>query len=337
MCIVEESGRHLLSLINDILDLSKIEAGQFDLQLDMVQINLVSHACLQLTRGLANKKNQTVSYSISPPDINLFADTRRLKQMMVNLLSNAVKFTPAGGKIGLEVVGDEENRVVHITVWDTGIGIAQEDFIRLFHPFTQLDASLSRQHEGTGLGLAIVQRLADKHGGSIRVESTPNQGSRFTIHLPWNTQQPEGDQKPLSISETNFQKKDLLANQRNPTRLLLVDDHQGNLEIYAEYLRQFGYKVILAGNGQEALERVYQDRPQLILMDIQMPGMDGLTAIRHLRALEDPSLAQTPVIALTALAMPGDRERCLQAGANDYLSKPAGLRDLLRVIQTHLK
>jgi PAS domain S-box-containing protein len=339
--VIEESGRHLLGLINDILDLSKIEAGQFDLQLDLVQLDVVCQACIQLTRGLANKKNQPISYSIFPPGIILQADPRRLKQMLVNLLSNAVKFTPPGGKIGLEVTGDEQDQVIHFTVWDTGIGIAEEDFSRLFRPFSQLDGSLSRQHEGTGLGLAIAQRLADKHGGGISLESRPGQGSRFTIHIPWVKDLPElesvlpetknASQEIPSTATTNRGIK------RPAFQILLADDNQVNVEIYAEYLRQHGYQVILAGNGKEALELAHQVRPNLILMDIQMPGMDGLTAIRQLRALEDVSLARTPVIALTALAMPGDRERCLQAGADDYLGKPVSLRDLLRVIQAHLK
>jgi len=340
---IEESGRHLLGLINDILDISKIEAGQFDLQFDVFQVDMVCQASLQLTRGLAGKKNQQVSYSISPPEIELYADVRRLKQMLVNLLGNAVKFTPAGGKIGLEVKADEQRKVIAFTVWDTGIGIAAENFSRLFKPFSQLDASLSRHYEGTGLGLAIVQRLADKHGGSIHLESIPGQGSRFTIQIPWRvapvqeqTKERDG-QAAFGSTRPRYHSKLLSGStQSHPPLLLLADDNQVNIEIYADYLRESGFEVVLAYDGQDALEMLHQYRPDLILMDIQMPGMDGMTAIRRIRSLEDSALAQLPVIALTALTMPGDRERCLDAGATDYLSKPVGLQDLLRTICTYL-
>ncbi len=182
---IEESGQHLLELINDILDLSKIEAGQFDLQLEKCVVGDVCRSSLQLIKGIANKKHQQISFTINLPAISLCADARRLKQMLFNLLGNAVKFTSAGGNIGLQVEGDAEAGVVRFSVWDTGIGIAADDLPKLFKPFTQLDSRLARHYSGTGLGLSLVQRMADLHGGSVSVESTPGQGSRFTITLPW--------------------------------------------------------------------------------------------------------------------------------------------------------
>jgi PAS domain S-box-containing protein len=181
---IEESGRHLLDLINDILDLSRIEAGQLQLHLDNCLAAEVCQSSLQLIKGMAHKKRQQLAFVIHPPGIELVADARRLKQMLFNLLGNAVKFTPAGGNIGLQVTGDEAAGVVRFSVWDTGIGIAATDLPKLFRPFTQLDSRLSRQYSGTGLGLSLVQRMTDLHGGSISVESTPGQGSRFTITLP---------------------------------------------------------------------------------------------------------------------------------------------------------
>ncbi len=337
--IIEESGRHLLGLINDILDLSKIEAGQMSVEFDLVQLDSICQACLQLTRGLANKKGQTVNFSIDPRSIALQADARRLKQMLVNLLSNAVKFTPQGGEIGLEVTGDEQAAMVYITVWDTGIGIAQEDFMRLFLPFSQLDGSLARQHEGTGLGLAIAQRLANMHGGNITLESAPGQGSRFTIHLPWRKLPPEA-QETRSEEPAGWASGSVGARAASVTpahTLLLADDNQTTAEIYTDFLTQNGFHIIQARTGQDALDLARQQRPHLILMDIQMPGMDGLTAIQRLRAMPDQALARTPIIALTALAMPGDRERCLEAGADDYLDKPVSLKNLLQVVKSYLK
>lgn len=338
--IIEESGRHLLRLINDILDLTKIEAGQLDPEFETCQVDMVCQSSLQLTKGMAGKKRQQLSFSSAPPGIEIEADTRRLKQMLVNLLSNAVKFTPEHGRIGLDVRGDAEAGLVTFTVWDTGIGIAEEDFPRLFQPFSQLDASLSRQYNGTGLGLAIVQRLADLHGGSVSLESKLGQGSKFMIHLPWKVVPMNDDLKPtpeLSRSRLNPTDRPGQSDRPHQGKILLVDDHDLNVKIYSEYLMLKGYHVIIASDGLQGLQAAREQRPDVILMDIQMPGKDGLTVIRELRSDENPTISQTPIIALTALTMPGDRERCLEAGANDYLSKPVSLNVLLRTIQTFLK
>ena len=182
---IEESGQHLLQLINDILDLSKIEAGKTTLQIAPFLVAEVCRESVKLIQQIASEKQIAVALTVGDERMILNADKRRLKQILVNLLSNAVKFTPRGGQIGLDVVGDWALHVMRLTVWDTGIGIAPEDGTRLFRPFIQLDSSLSRQHEGTGLGLVLVYRLTRMHGGSVSLESTVNQGSRFTVSLPW--------------------------------------------------------------------------------------------------------------------------------------------------------
>ena len=182
---IESSGRHLLALINDILDISKIEAGKIELQFEACSLDEICHASLTLIKGLAQKKYQSVNYTINPPQILIQADLRRLKQILVNLLSNAVKFTPEGGALGLEVQGSTTSQTVRLSVWDKGIGIKAEDQPKLFRPFVQLDSSLARQHNGTGLGLSLVQRLTKLHGGTIEIASTPGEGSRFTVVLPW--------------------------------------------------------------------------------------------------------------------------------------------------------
>jgi len=183
---IEESGRHLLDLINDILDLSKIEAGKFDLQPESCDVASICQASLQLTKGIAHQKRQTVEFRMEPESITIVADPRRLKQIIVNLLSNAIKFTPEGGSLGLEVAGDPAARIVEFSVWDRGIGIAPEDLGKLFKPFTQIDGRLARQFSGTGLGLSLVHRMAELHGGNVKVSSEPGKGSRFTVVLPWN-------------------------------------------------------------------------------------------------------------------------------------------------------
>ncbi len=342
--IVEESGRHLLDLINDILDLSKIGAGKLELEIGPVPVGSICQASLGLIKQIAHQKQLQVSSAIDHAVTTILADGRRLKQILVNLLSNAVKFTPEGGSIGLEVVGDAEQQVVHFAVWDTGIGIRVENMGRLFQPFVQLDSRLAREYTGTGLGLALVYRMVEMHGGGIAVASDPGHGSRFTVSLPWR----EADEETLLGPEeagapTGHTPDEVaslqLAGQPFSSRvvlplILLADDNQGNINTLSRYLLAKEYRVIVARNGGEAIARAREERPDLILMDIQMPMIDGLEATRRIRA--DAQLAKVPIIALTALAMPGDRERCLEAGMNDYMSKPVSLKRLVRAIETQI-
>jgi signal transduction histidine kinase len=180
-----ESGRHLLSLINDILDLAKVEAGQVSLNLEQVEVEPVCEAAVRMIRQTATARRLTVTMRIDPAVKIIYADELRLKQVLINLLTNAVKFTPAGGNVGLEVEGDPDRQRVRFAVWDTGIGIAEDDLGQLFQPFVQLDSRLSRAYEGTGLGLALVARLTALHHGEVMVTSKLGQGSRFTVTLPW--------------------------------------------------------------------------------------------------------------------------------------------------------
>jgi PAS domain S-box-containing protein len=182
---IEESGRHLLALINDILDLSKIEANKLDLQSEPVSVSDLCESSIRLVTEAAHKKTITISTDLDARVVLVMGDPRRLKQILVNLLANAVKFTPTGGCVGLELSGDPEGGTVTFTIWDTGIGIAEADLGRLFRPFEQLDSRLSRQYEGTGLGLSLVSRLVHLHGGGVAVSSVLGQGSRFIVTLPW--------------------------------------------------------------------------------------------------------------------------------------------------------
>jgi PAS domain S-box-containing protein len=182
---INNSGRHLLELINDILDLSSIEAGRFEIALSPCSLSDVCQASLRAVAARAVEKGLQPGYSASPAAIMIEADARRLKQIMINLLDNAIKFTPRGGSFGIEVEGNRSDNQVCITVWDTGIGINEADQALLFRPFVQLDARLARKYAGTGLGLSLVRRLAEMHGGSVAVHSTPGQGSRFSVSLPW--------------------------------------------------------------------------------------------------------------------------------------------------------
>ena len=335
---IENSGQHLLDLINDILDVAKLEAGKIELHIEAFSLRHVCQSSMQLVKGMAQKKNQQVHFSMQPSEIMLQGDHRRIKQVLVNLLSNAVKYTHPGGSLGLEIEGDLQEHKIQMTVWDTGIGIRPEDMNKLFQPFVQLDSSLARQQTGSGLGLILVRELAELHGGSVQVESAPQMGSRFTVTLPWV---PPLAETPLAAhpesSSLNAASIPVLSHDSGIPLVMLVDDDEINAHAVADYLESKQLRVILAHSGREFLERVTSVRPTIILMDIQMPGMDGLEVIRRVRAHEDPAIAITPVIAITALAMAGDREKCLAVGANEYLSKPLSLKNLIHCISEILQ
>lgn len=326
-----ESGHHLLSLINDILDLAKVEAGQIVLNIDEVDVERVCQASLRMISEMAHKKNQEVTLGINSEIGSIWADERRLKQVLVNLLSNAVKFTPENGKLGLEVHAAREEKRVMFTVWDHGIGISEPDLERLFQPFVQLDSSLAREVTGTGLGLALVTQMVRLHGGSVNVESQPGQGSRFTIILPW---------EPALASDAALRLKStgkfraIRPDMKDRPLILLIEDTREATIMISDYLENAGYHVLAARDGMTGLQQAKSVHPSLILMDIQMPNMDGLEATRRLRA--DPQFRTVPIIALTALAMPGDRERCLAAGATDYITKPVSLKKLAEMIEQYL-
>ena len=292
-------------------------------------------ASLLFVKEAAAKKQIDLTASYDSAIGSIEADPRRLKQMLINLLTNAVKFTPSHGKVGLAVSrGDRVDRTVNLTVWDSGIGMVRSNIGRLFKPFAQLDSALSRGFEGTGLGLALVMRMAEQHGGTVTVESEPGKGSRFTVVLPWIETQTSGaapDRQPRLARTGDTGAMD--ERPRSFPLILLAEDNETNILVIADYLEDKGYRVSLARNGVEALERTRSDRPDLILMDIQMPVMDGLEATRCLRLESNPDLAKIPVVALTALAMPGDEQRCLAAGANEYLTKPVKFVDLLDAVK----
>jgi PAS domain S-box-containing protein len=327
---IEASGRHLLALINDILDLSKIEAGKLDLQIETALVGDICQASLQITRGMAQQKHQSVKFRMYPAGIVARLDARRVKQMVVNLLGNAIKFTPDGGNLGMDVRTDVQNGELLITVWDEGIGIEPVDLPRLFKPFTQLDSSLSRQYGGTGLGLSLVHSLAVLHGGHVEVESEPGKGSRFTLVLPWlDAAAEEEPEQPVRYSLTAVGSG---VSDEEPL-VLMADDNVVLLELMTDFLRLRHYRVSSAVSGTEFIELLEKMKADVVLMDIQMPGMDGIEVIQYIRAHADKHIAGLPVVAVTALAMAGDRERCLEAGANAYLSKPVELKHLLVVIE----
>ncbi|MAT38441.1 MAG: hypothetical protein CL946_02425 [Ectothiorhodospiraceae bacterium] len=326
---IDESGRHLLKLINDILDLSKIESGHLSVQKEEVELDLLCQSSLLFVRQQALKKDIDLNYKISDRRLSMQSDSTRLKQILVNLLNNAVKFTPRGGQITFEVQGYEERNTIEFSISDTGIGIEPEHMSKLFKPFVQLDSSLTRQYEGTGLGLALVASLTDLLGGSVRVDSEPGKWSRFTVTLPWIPEFSADEEPDSSLVE----EEGLEYNGRSIS-VLLAEDNETNIFTIMNYLTSKGMAVQVAHDGLETLHMLRKERPDVLIMDIHMPLMDGFQTIERIR--EEEQYRDLPIIALTALAMPGDRERCIECGANEYLSKPVRLKELTASIHQHV-
>ncbi|HEY9826926.1 MAG TPA: response regulator [Stenomitos sp.] len=334
--IIDRSSAHLLGLINDVLDIAKIEAGQMQLQHSWVTVTELCNASVAFIQQQALQKQIHVETTQAPNLPPLWIDERRMRQVLINLLHNAVKFTPDGGQVRFNASMVDESPVprgqsfLRIVITDTGIGIAAESIDQLFQPFTQIDSALNRQHQGTGLGLALVKQIVELHGGQVTLTSEVGVGSCFTIDLPCRTA------TQTTPSQQRQEKKQSVTSSQATVKpfILLAEDNDANIATISSYLEAKGYRLLVALNGIEAVRLALSENPDLILMDIQMPQMDGLEAIRSIRS--NPQFLDKPIIALTALAMTGDRERCLAAGASEYLAKPINLKQLINVIETLL-
>jgi PAS domain S-box-containing protein len=477
---IERSGKHLLDLINEILDLSKIESGKLELEFQEVSLFDICQSSLTFVRQMAYKKNIHLSQQVPENIGTITVDERRLRQILINLLTNAVKFTPNGGSVTLKATrqlptNSDPCGYVFLSVVDTGIGIHPQNIDKLFQEFVQIDSNLNRRYGGTGLGLSLVRRLTELHGGTVTVDSEIGEGSRFTVRLPYGhcsletlptTAKPEAgntvwlrsqqvvstpnnrqvllveDSTPAADHLTRYlqemelqvhrlsgnedvlqvvlqvqpslivldiqlpqrsgweilqQLKDSDKTQKIPVLvvsvvddrsrglalgaseylvkpvnrnqfqtalaklqfykptaqtngnaavatpetslesepsqpvILLAEDDYANVSTISSYLEFRGYQLLVAGDGKEALAMAAEHHPDLILMDVQMPDMDGLEATRRIR--QNPAIASIPIVALTALAMSGDREKCLEAGANEYVAKPVRLKQLSQTIR----
>jgi signal transduction histidine kinase/CheY-like chemotaxis protein len=322
--IIQSSGKHLLALINDILDLSKIEANQLEVQWEKVNVPELCQNVLSLVKEKAGNKGLKLSLEIDPNVKLLIADPLRLKQMLLNLLFNAVKFTNQGS-VGLKVT--LQDLFVRFTVWDTGSGICPENLALLFQPYFQIYNSSVTCNEGTGLGLVVTRKLAEIHGGSVEVESEVEQGSRFSIILPLKQ-----DGKVLIVEDEGGEEatSSVYLTPSVSQKVLLVEDDLPNGELIQIHLKKLGYQVTWVKSAEEMWETLTQKQPAVILMDVRLPDGNGLDVVKQLR--EKPQYQQIPVIAQTAMAMKGDRAICLTAGANDYISKPIDLKQLASLV-----
>ncbi|MEB3214131.1 MAG: ATP-binding protein [Leptolyngbyaceae bacterium] len=351
---IRQGGHHLLELINDILDLSKVEAGKVELELASVDVQELCRQCMSMVQPRAERKRLALSLEVDYRIDRVLLDERRTRQMIVNLLSNAAKFTPEKGQVKLSLKLAYGNQLLVeerpdespvnpstpylcIEVIDTGIGIPEHKKHLLFCPFQQIDSSLTRQHDGSGLGLALTKRLAELHGGTISYTSTEGQGSTFRIWLPINELREALRQQPVDSESVadhipRFGQRDI-RDASGQVRILVVEDQPYNQTLISEVLETEGYQVELISHGRTMQSIIMSDRvqphtlPDLILMDIQLPGVDGFTLVKAIKA--HSTWQKVPVIAVTALAMSGDRQRCLDAGADAYLSKPLDFQSLI--------
>jgi signal transduction histidine kinase/ActR/RegA family two-component response regulator len=341
---IVNSGTHLLELINDILDVAKIESGQVEINCSQTSIKELCQSSLPFVKQQALRKRIHLELKLAPNLPELFVDERRIRQTLINLLNNAIKFTPEGGRVSLTVSlqqhpatseVSEGTSEVRFAITDTGIGISSENLQKLFQPFVQIDGALNRQNAGTGLGLALVKSIVEMHNGTVNVTSEVGVGSCFTIILPCeNITIPSS--MPVNTSESPSEvSSDNGIAEGFPT-LLLAEDNEVNKLTISRYLKAKGYQLLFAKDGQEAIDMARSQQPDLILMDIQMPNIDGLEAIKIIRSDKIPELANIPIIALTSFAMTGDQERCIEAGANGYLIKPVKLSQLATTIKQTL-
>ena len=324
LAVIRRNGEHLLNLINDILDISKIEAGKMEVNPSRCNIPELISDVLSLMRVRAGEKGISLSAEYKGPlPETIYADKARLKQALMNLVSNAIKFTESGG-VRLEVSFLPEWRdkepAVQIKVIDTGVGIKPENLKQLFQPFNQLDPSTSRKFGGTGLGLAITRQLISLMGGEVSAESTYGKGSVFTITIP--TGNLEGvkilENPAEAVVQKGSHRQQDLQKELSGVRILLAEDGIDNLRLIRTILQKAGAEVSIAENGRVAVKKAMEKPFDVILMDMQMPEMDGYEATGYLRSKG----YHGPIIALTAHAMTSDRDRCLAAGCDDYLSKP---------------
>ncbi|MBI2826301.1 MAG: response regulator [Planctomycetia bacterium] len=333
---VKSNAHVLLELLNEILDFSKLEAGKFDLESVPFSLGELIEELVRTFRFRAVDKGLELTSEIATdvPD-EVVGDPLRLRQVLANLVSNAIKFTESGG-VTVRVARSIERHSTQLrfSVVDTGIGISPADQERIFTPFMQVDASITRRQGGIGLGLSIVSDLVRAMGGWLGVQSQQGHGSTFFVTLPLVPA--GGPGQPREVPETHDSHAAFDRGRSNgdagPLRVLVVEDKPANRDLVVRILTARGHTVDVAEHGREAVDRATQVTFDVILMDLQMPEMDGFQATAAIRAL--PGSTRTPIVAVTAHAMPGDRERCLASGMDDYLAKPIDIPKLIDVVES---
>ena len=329
--LILESANNLVVIVNDILDLEKIVAGK--LQLEVMPFKIVDKIATIIQSFIyrAEEKELGLIYqNFIPADLVVKGDPYRLSQVLNNILSNALKFTESGHITISSGINEEseDEVVVEITVSDTGIGIEQDRLRTVFEPFVQADATISRKYGGTGLGLAICKNMIEMQHGELTVQSEPGKGSAFTVRIPYLLS--------IEAMQENEIGQEIDYKSLGHRKVLVAEDVELNQFLARHILESWDFEVVIANNGREAIEALGETSFDCILMDVQMPEMDGIEATHHIRSMPDPVKASIPIIALTANALKGDSEKYLAAGMTDYLAKPFDEERLFRVISRNL-
>jgi PAS domain S-box-containing protein len=329
--LIQESANNLVVIVNDILDLEKIVAGK--LQLEVIPFKIVDKIATTIQSFIyrAEEKELGLIYqNFIPADLVVKGDPYRLSQVLNNILSNALKFTESGHITISSGINEEseDEVVVEITVSDTGIGIEQERLRTVFEPFVQADATISRKYGGTGLGLAICKNMIEMQHGDMNVQSELGKGSAFTIRIPYYLS--------IEAMQENEIGQEIDYKSLGHRKVLVAEDVELNQYLARHILESWDFEVVIANNGREAIEALADASFDCVLMDVQMPEMDGIEATHHIRSMPDPVKAKIPIIALTANALKGDSEKYLAAGMTDYLAKPFDEERLFRVISRNL-
>ena len=335
---IRSAGKHLLGLINDVLDLSKVEAGKMKLYLETFEVAGIVEEVVATARPLMEKNANALEVRCAANVGQLREDITKVRQVLLNLLSNAAKFTEKG-KISLEVTREEDvaGTWVVFRVRDSGIGMTPEQLGRLFQAFMQADGSTQRKYGGTGLGLALSRKFVVMMGGDINAESQPGKGSTFTMRLPGDVENVDGETTSIHVSVRKRLSQlvrvpgDVSPGKPPaPLRMLVIDDDPSVCELMTRLCGREGYDVVIAVNGEEGLKLAREKRPNLITLDVVMPGMDGWSVLKTLKA--DPQLSSIPVVMIT---IADERERGMALGAADYLVKPVDRSRLAGVLEAH--
>ncbi len=331
--IIDRQVRHLARLIDDLLDVSRITRGKVELRRQRVEASAIVNAAVDSVRPVIEEKEQRLSVSFLPGTLWCEVDTTRLEQVLINLLSNATRFTPSGGQIRLSARHDGQR--IHFVVEDTGVGIEPNQLERMFELFAQGDRSSARTEGGLGIGLTLVKQIVELHGGRVSAHSEGSgKGSRFTVSLPAiplprpaSSSNPAGS-RPASAGVGSGTS---LAT-RGPSRILIVDDNVDNALGLARLLQLLGHEVRIAHDGPSAIEAVHQDRPDVLMLDIGLPGMDGYQVAGTLRS--EPDMSSLVIIAVTGYGQDEDRRKSLAAGCNHHLVKPVDYQTLVSLLTT---
>ncbi len=331
--MLKDSARSLLDIINDILDISKIEAGKLELHIESFNLYELVRSVIQNLMPVAHKKGLSLTYDFdSTLPKTICGDKMRIRQVLFNLLGNAIKFTKEGScRLEVSKQGNPSTHgdrlKIHFAVIDSGIGIEKKDRKSIFHLFTQSDNSFSRPHEGSGLGLTISKQLVEMMGGEIWLDTAAESGSAFHFYILADRGEEMKEPRETTL-QPSIDKPD------SPLRILVVEDNKINRKVITALLNTDGYSAETVNNGYSAIEKIQDERFDCIFMDIEMPDLNGIETTKRIRQLQDGATpAAVPIIAITAHALEGDRERFLQAGMNNYLAKPFTKEDLRKTLR----